>query len=110
MVTRAVHDRTIRRAAWSDCRASCVPEASGDPYAEQSWSATARSSANQRQLPAAGAPLVERWISEGGVLAVAGVEPGLVGQSPEQLCLHIGQKRGEALGVALGVANPAREP
>jgi len=63
-------------------------------------------------LPAAGAPLIKgrSLAAKRRVLAVAGVEPRLVGQPAEELGLHIGQKRGEPRGVALRVPNAARKP
>jgi hypothetical protein len=47
--------------------------------------------------------------TEGGVAAVAGVDPGLVGQGVEQLRGDITEKRGEPLRIVLRVTDPARE-
>ena len=62
-------------------------------------------------LPAPGAPLLEvRALgAEGGVLAVAGVDPGLIGQPVEQLGLDSRQQRGEPGRVLLRVADTAGE-
>jgi hypothetical protein len=62
-------------------------------------------------LPAPLSPLlqVRPLGAEGGVAAVAGVDPGLVGQDVEHLRGDITKKRGETLRVVLRVPNPARE-
>src|SRR3954453_13839750 len=62
-------------------------------------------------LPAAGAPLRDRRPlgAEGRVLAVAGVEPRLVGEPGEQLMLHVVDELGEPLRVPAGVPDPTRE-
>jgi hypothetical protein len=59
-------------------------------------------------LPAAGAPLGNRrWFcAERRVLAVAGIEPGFVGEAVEQLVLDVVDERGEVLGVAASIATP----
>ncbi|GAB3940503.1 hypothetical protein GCM10027614_24300 [Micromonospora vulcania] len=62
-------------------------------------------------LPAAGAPLGEGWAlrAQGAVLAVAGVEPGLVRQLVEQLVLDVVDQRGEPLRILVGVTDATRE-
>jgi hypothetical protein len=59
-------------------------------------------------LPATGAPLGDgRTLgAEGGVLTVARLEPGLVGQAVEELVLDVVDERGEVLHVAARVACP----
>jgi len=48
--------------------------------------------------------------AQGGVGAVAWVDPGLVGEAVEQPGLHVVQEGLEVLLVAAGVADAAREP
>jgi hypothetical protein len=47
--------------------------------------------------------------AEGGVVAVAAVDPGLVGELAEELGLDPGKQGREARGVLLGVADAAGE-
>src|SRR4051794_29444764 len=58
-----------------------------------------------RGSPAAGAPLGEvgAFGAERGVLAVARIEPGVVGEAVEQLVLHVVDQGREVLLVAAGV-------
>src|SRR6185295_19337435 len=62
-------------------------------------------------LPAPRAPLRQRRTlrAERRVLAVAGVEPDLVGQPVEDLRRHVADEGGEAHRVLFGVAHAARE-
>src|SRR5512133_1581696 len=62
-------------------------------------------------LPAALAPLgeVRALRADRGVAAVAGIEPGLVGQPLEDLGLDLVDELGERRLVAEGVAHPAGE-
>src|SRR3569833_2973575 len=64
-----------------------------------------------RGSPAAFAPLrqVGAFLAEGGVLAVAGIDPGLVRQRPEDALLEVVHEPGEQLGVTPGVAGAAGE-
>src|SRR4051794_3433691 len=61
--------------------------------------------------PAAGAPLLEvgALVAEDRVVAVAGVEPGLVGEAVEDLGADVVEQRGEGVLVAEGVADATRE-
>jgi hypothetical protein len=47
---------------------------------------------------------------DGRVLAVPGVHPRLVGECAEETLLDVVDEAGEAIGVLLGVADPAGEP
>src|SRR6266567_3288440 len=62
-------------------------------------------------LPAAGAPLGDMRAlgADGGVPAMAGVDPGAVRQLGEDAILEIGDELAESLRVALGVTRPAGE-
>src|SRR6202044_433341 len=62
-------------------------------------------------LPAAGAPFgdVRALGAERGVLAVAGVDPGAVGQLAEHPLLEVVHELAEPLRVLLGVAGAAGE-
>jgi hypothetical protein len=65
----------------------------------------------QLRLPAPLSPLLQVWAlsPEGGVVAVAGVDPGLVGELAEELVGHFAVEGGEALGVPVRAANAARK-
>src|SRR5690606_13482366 len=64
-----------------------------------------------RASPAPGAPLRQRraFGAEGAVVAVAGIEPGVVRQPVEDLPLDVVDEGLEVLLVAEGVADPAGE-
>jgi hypothetical protein len=64
-----------------------------------------------RRLPAALAPLGDggAFGAEGGVFAVAGVEPGFVGQLVEELVLDVVDQRGEAVRILLRVPDTTGE-
>jgi hypothetical protein len=48
--------------------------------------------------------------AEGRVAAVAGVDPGAVGERAEESCLDVVDQAAEPGGVLLGVADAAGEP
>src|SRR5690606_10863730 len=64
-----------------------------------------------RRSPAARPPLRQRWPlgAERAVVAVTGIEPGLVGQPVEDLAFHVPDEGVEVLGVAPGVSDATGE-
>ena len=63
------------------------------------------------RLPAALPPFLQVGAlgAQGGVVAVTGVDPGLVGEGVEELGGDVGEERGEGRGVVEGVADAAGE-